>query len=553
MAHKRVFDILVLAGLVLALGVIPGSASHALAAERPVTVSPGSDSKVALIGDGCPSFSWGAAEGATSYELVVYRLAEEGEEAQPVLSETFAGSASSWTPSLDRCLERGGRYAWSVRAVGGKEASEWSALSLFEVASRPSQAELDEALALVRQYFVTEGGAELKGVAEAEAQSNREASPSSPGAPAAGVVGTTQLSVDGGVVATSFTGDGSTLTDLTAANVSGTLADAQVANDITLDDITQITARGIASTTGDLDPDRLAGDTTDDDKVDAGLLGVHEHDDRYFTETETSAVGTVNTPTNPVDWTKLKGVPAGFADGTDADTDTTCDGAACDGTNFSSLQWGNLTGLPTTTKGDLLVEDGADVVRLPVGENGQVLMADSVASAGVAWAATAATTRYSIRDIGPAGGFVFYVTDGGTHGLEAAPEDQDGGTGVQWGCAGSDLAGAEGLFVGAGEQNTADIVAGCGVADIAAQIADDYALDGFENWYLPSKLEVNLMYKELYLFGMGGFADGFYWSSSEWSSSPALSAWVQPFDTSGGGQGTSSKGNSWRVRAVRGF
>ena len=71
MAHKRVFDILVLAGLVLALGVIPGSASHALAAERPVAVSPGSDSKVALIGDGCPSFSWGAAEGATSYELVV--------------------------------------------------------------------------------------------------------------------------------------------------------------------------------------------------------------------------------------------------------------------------------------------------------------------------------------------------------------------------------------------------------------------------------------------------------------------------------------------------
>jgi hypothetical protein len=33
-----------------------------------------------------------------------------------------------------------------------------------------------------------------------------------------------------------------------------------------------------------------------------------------------SAVGTLNAGTNPVDWTKLKGVPAGFADGVDADS-----------------------------------------------------------------------------------------------------------------------------------------------------------------------------------------------------------------------------------------
>src|SRR3989338_6847249 len=46
----------------------------------------------------------------------------------------------------------------------------------------------------------------------------------------------------------------------------------------------------------------------------------HSHDDRYFTEGELSVSGTINTPTNPVDWTKLKGVPAGLADGTDADT-----------------------------------------------------------------------------------------------------------------------------------------------------------------------------------------------------------------------------------------
>jgi hypothetical protein len=43
----------------------------------------------------------------------------------------------------------------------------------------------------------------------------------------------------------------------------------------------------------------------------------HIHDDRYFTEAELGDAGTVNDGGNPVDWTKLKNVPAGFADGTD--------------------------------------------------------------------------------------------------------------------------------------------------------------------------------------------------------------------------------------------
>jgi hypothetical protein len=43
----------------------------------------------------------------------------------------------------------------------------------------------------------------------------------------------------------------------------------------------------------------------------------HDHDERYFTETELSAPGTINDFYNPVDWTKLKNVPSGFADGVD--------------------------------------------------------------------------------------------------------------------------------------------------------------------------------------------------------------------------------------------
>jgi hypothetical protein len=44
---------------------------------------------------------------------------------------------------------------------------------------------------------------------------------------------------------------------------------------------------------------------------------------------------------------------------------------------------------PTTTKGDLIVSDGTDNVRLAVGTNDYVLTADSTAASGVAWKAAA--------------------------------------------------------------------------------------------------------------------------------------------------------------------
>ncbi|MFC1799700.1 hypothetical protein ACFL2Z_02170 [Candidatus Eisenbacteria bacterium] len=43
----------------------------------------------------------------------------------------------------------------------------------------------------------------------------------------------------------------------------------------------------------------------------------HDHDDRYYTESELNTAGTINNAANPVDWTKLKNVPEDFADGVD--------------------------------------------------------------------------------------------------------------------------------------------------------------------------------------------------------------------------------------------
>ncbi len=164
---------------------------------------------------------------------------------------------------------------------------------------------------------------------------------------------------------------------------------------------------------------------------------------------------------------------------------------------------------------------------------------------GTEWGSLSLTPFYAIGDTGPAGGIVFYITDGGLHGLEAAPTDQS--TGVEWGCAGTDITGAEGTAVGTGAQNTAEILAGCTQGGIiAAEIADAYTLNGHDDWFLPSKDELNLLYQQKE--DVGGFAVVNYWSSTEASSSLAWSLYF-----SDGFQYDDGKDDTLRVRPVRAF
>ena len=67
-------------------------------------------------------------------------------------------------------------------------------------------------------------------------------------------------------------------------------------------------------------------------------------------------------------------------------------------------------------------------------------------------------------------------------------------------------------------------------------------------WRLPTENELNKMYKNLFREGIGGFANDYYWSSSEDDSS---GAWYQLFFD--GYQGCLYKYDDARVRAVRAF
>lgn len=141
------------------------------------------------------------------------------------------------------------------------------------------------------------------------------------------------------------------------------------------------------------------------------------------------------------------------------------------------------------------------------------------------------------------GGIIFYVDGTGQHGLIAAPYDQS--SGALWGCNGTSISGTSSA-IGTGQANTTAIVKGCSTAGIAARICDDLGLNGYTDWFLPSADELNLMFNQETV--IGGFADNYYWSSSEYD---ANDVWNQHFN--GGYQNEFSKLSSYCVRAVRAF
>jgi hypothetical protein len=153
---------------------------------------------------------------------------------------------------------------------------------------------------------------------------------------------------------------------------------------------------------------------------------------------------------------------------------------------------------------------------------------------------------YEIGETGPAGGIVFYTSDGGLHGLEVAPEDQ--GVVAPWGCFGDEINGADGTAIGTGQQNTSDILDECADANIAAELAAEYVWpNGQTGGFLPSKDELNALYAQKDV--VGGFAIVSYWSSTQSDSSDA---WLQGFGQRWL-QYYNFKYNTYRVRAVRAF
>lgn len=131
------------------------------------------------------------------------------------------------------------------------------------------------------------------------------------------------------------------------------------------------------------------------------------------------------------------------------------------------------------------------------------------------------------------------------HGLIVAGVDQS--TGAIWGCHGTALAGADGTAIGTGNQNTIDIMAGCATAGIAARICGDLSLNDYDDWYLPSKDELNKFYINRDVLGGFNPSSGIYQASSE---ANANYSWTQ---FTNGSQDWGTKSGSRNVRCMRSF
>lgn len=153
--------------------------------------------------------------------------------------------------------------------------------------------------------------------------------------------------------------------------------------------------------------------------------------------------------------------------------------------------------------------------------------------------------------------------------LEVSPPS--GQVGLIWSPNWEKTTGSDGTSIGAGYKNTADILAQFTVPLLhAAAYADAYVYDGKDDWYLPSKDELDELCKKFSsdrkdvapsaqagsikssCIGsrepLAGFSTANYWSSSQESGN---AAWSQHFTS--GDQYPFYKLNAGYVRPIRAF
>ena len=177
---------------------------------------------------------------------------------------------------------------------------------------------------------------------------------------------------------------------------------------------------------------------------------------------------------------------------------------------------------------------------------------------GTAWTdMTGGLPAAGLVDIGNScmGGRIAYILQssdpeyiaGEFHGLIAAYSDQS--TGIIWALPAYQNISVFGTLntIGSGMANTDMIIAqnGAGIT-YAAGLARSYNGGGYNDWYLPSKDELNKLY--INRSAIGGFVSNYYWSSSGYNSGYA---WFHNFTS--GNPAANTKDVMYYVRAVRTF
>jgi hypothetical protein len=528
--------------------------------------------------DTTPELSWGAVDGAASYEVQVADT-EAG-----VASATATESAgTTFTPTT--ALTNNATHYWRVRAVDADgQATAWSGTNGLTVSwgsitgMSPADGETVSDTTPELSWDAVDGAAKYEvqiadseaGVSDATAVEVSEAEYTPTDAL------TNNTTHWWRVRAVDADGEGTAWSTTTSLTISwGAMTGLSPADGETVSD-----------TTPELSWDAVNGAEKYEVQVADTEAGV-------ASATATESAGTTFTPTtaltnNATHYWRVRAV--------DADGQAT----AWSGTNGLTVSWGSITGMSPAdgeTVSDTTPELSWDAVDGAA--KYEVQIADSEAGVSDATAVEVSDAEYTPTDaltnntthwwrvravddaggktawsdlfsiiltdtpvigmVGPAGGIVFYDKGNDSDGwryLEAAPSDIDvsGGYTHVWGGYGTEVGtSAQGTAIGTGQANTTAIVDKYGDSDpsdntgnYAARLADRYEYGGFDDWFLPSKDELNLMYQKRGV--IGGFASNIYWSSSEFFSNLA---WYQYF--SNGYQFSTFKFSYVRVRACRAF
>jgi len=151
---------------------------------------------------------------------------------------------------------------------------------------------------------------------------------------------------------------------------------------------------------------------------------------------------------------------------------------------------------------------------------------------------------YLMGDRGPAGGYIFYddAADGvnnisNAQYLEVAPASTEWSS-PPWGGFGFEIGTtAQGTELGSGKSNTDSIVASYGDSEpynnsstYAAKLCDDLSYGGYNDWFLPSSSETEIMFDNLYNQGLGDFTHTNYWTSTEDGPENVIGPYSQYYD-----------------------
>ena len=150
------------------------------------------------------------------------------------------------------------------------------------------------------------------------------------------------------------------------------------------------------------------------------------------------------------------------------------------------------------------------------------------------------------------GGGLFYLDTADVHPFEGLISSGANRPFQDWGCE-TTLIEVTSMDIGTGQANTTAIInAGCPDAPTAAITCDDLVLNNYEDWYLPSLDELNLMWLNLAANNLGNLNPFPYWSSTEFF---IFNVFTDAYivDMADGDESVRDKGLGANIRAIRSY